>query len=159
MQEVSITNSVYLNHLNRSLRNLPSLKMNEDTQPDANAAMMMLQIKLKAANVDKLLNKQDKLKKTIKEQKQEIDKLHKNLLAKENDLKSMQNRTDENLNFKCKLEELLQDNKKKDTVIQTQNISLQQSEERWRKAEDALQKLSKELQELKRKLEIKEVIF
>ena len=130
--------------------------MNEDTQPDANAAMMMLQIKLRAANVDKLVNKQEKLKKTIKEQKQEIDKLHENLLAKEDVVKSMQNRTDENLNFKCKLEELLQDNKNKDTVIQTQNITLQQSEERWRKAEDALQKLSKELQELKRKLEIKE---
>ena len=156
MQEVSITNSIYLNHLNRSLRNLSSLKMNEDTQPDANAAMMMLQIKLRAANVDKLVNKQEKLKKTIKEQKQEIDKLHENLLAKEDVIKSMQNRTDENLNFKYKLEELLQDNEKKDTVIQTQNVSLQQSEERWRKAEDALQKLSKELQELKRKLEIKE---
>ena len=76
--------------------------MNEDTQPDANAAMMMLQIKLRAANVDKLVNKQEKLKKTIKEQKQEIDKLHENLLAKEDVIKSMQNRTDENLNFKCR---------------------------------------------------------
>ena len=123
--------------------------MNNENQTASN---ILLLLKRKAANVDELLKKQEKKEKELKEQKQEIERLRKELLIKDEVINRFQNVTGQDVIENAELQRLSDENKCKesiivekdkhitkqvDTIQQKENI-IQQKEDTIRQKEDAV---------------------